>query len=124
LWILRCQAAIAIGQDPDCKHVLTFEPKSSPTASAEWRHDFYHSATHVVLVVYMSNLTAEQVEVLFEPRRVTIRILHKDPVVLPFKLEQPIIPQLSKYVLSATKIEVKMAKAQPGPKQWHVQPEQ
>jgi hypothetical protein len=34
------------------------------------------------------------------------------------------VPDLSKYVVGATKIEVKMAKAAPGSKQWNVQPEQ
>jgi hypothetical protein len=103
--------------------VLNFEPRMPVSTSVEWRHDYYHSNTHVVLVIYISNLTGDQIDVSFESRRVTIRIVQKEVAMLRFKMEHPILPECSKWVLSATKIEVKMAKAAPGSKQWAVQPE-
>jgi tetratricopeptide (TPR) repeat protein len=126
LWVARCRvccaSAAGAGAGAAALPALAFDARPAP--APEWRHDCYHSATHVVLTLYVAGLAEDQIEVAFEARRVTVRIALREPAVLRFRLEQPIVPALSRYRIGATKVEIKMAKASPGPKQWHVQPEQ
>jgi HSP20 family molecular chaperone IbpA len=107
LWLMKCCARRDANAEP-----LVFEPKPTP----ERRHDWYQSGTHIVLTIFAPGVSPEQLRVLFEPTMVEVQILQKEPAILKFRIEKPIIPEQSKFVVTPQKIELKMAKGMIGVK--------
>jgi tetratricopeptide (TPR) repeat protein len=114
LWIQRCEARFTLEDDPASPNILVFE--TPPPVRI--RHDFYQSASHITLVIYVPNLTEEQLKVTFETMRVDVEIFQRECHLLKFKLEKAIIPDksASRIALSKGKVEIQMAKAVPGTK--------
>ncbi|CAI5517783.1 unnamed protein product [Closterium sp. Naga37s-1] len=110
-------------------------PASAPTASAaptssapvtkpapapapappKYRHEFYQSATTVVVTVFAKGVSSEQLKVQIGEQVLSAVIESTNdepPYVLQLRLFGKVDPAKSKHVLMSTKIEVRLAKAE------------
>jgi suppressor of G2 allele of SKP1 len=87
-------------------------------AMTDYRYQWYQSQTQILLTVYAQHLDSERLRVNFTEMRVDLEILQREPAVLHFRIEKPIIPDRSKVTITPSKVEVKMMKAVPGTQGW------
>jgi tetratricopeptide (TPR) repeat protein len=115
LLIVQCEAHLAVEKDPNSKNIIVFGNVQPATAH---RYQWYQSTLQITLTVYAQHLEPDQLKVKFSETRVDIEILQKEPSVLKFRIDKPIIPDQSKVTITPSKVEVKMMKAVPGMQGW------
>jgi hypothetical protein len=59
---------------------------------------------------------SEEVKVAFQDTRIDVEMVQKEIALLRFRLENPIIPDKSRFEITPSKVEVKMMKALRGEK--------
>ncbi|CAI5475010.1 unnamed protein product [Closterium sp. Yama58-4] len=94
-------------------------PAPAPTAPApappKYRHEFYQSATTVVVTVFAKGISSEQLKVQIGEQVLSVVIESTNdepPYVLQLRLFGKVDPAKSKHVLMSTKVEVRLAKAE------------
>ncbi|CAL4958051.1 unnamed protein product [Urochloa decumbens] len=106
---------------------LPMETEASPAAPAaavpapaemkpKYRHDFYNSTAEVVVTVFAKGVAAEHVAVEFGEQMLSVSVevpgeaaYHLQP-----RLFGKIVPDRCRFAVLSTKIEVRLAKAEPG----------
>ena len=88
-------------------------------ASAEkpkYRHDYYNSAAEVVVTVFAKGVAPEHVAVDFGEQllSVSVEVPGEAPYHLQPRLFGKIVPDKCRFAVLSTKIEVRLAKAEPG----------
>uniref|UniRef100_A0A0E0JLD0 Protein SGT1 homolog n=1 Tax=Oryza punctata TaxID=4537 RepID=A0A0E0JLD0_ORYPU len=80
----------------------------------KYRHDFYNSATEVVLTIFAKGVPAENVVVDFGEQMlsVSIEVPGEEPYHFQPRLFSKIIPDKSRYQVLSTKVEIRLAKAE------------
>nr|AAF18438.1 Sgt1 [Oryza sativa] len=80
----------------------------------KYRHDFYNSATEVVLTIFAKGVPAENVVVDFGEQMlsVSIEVPGEEPYHFQPRLFSKIIPEKSRYQVLSTKVEIRLAKAE------------
>ncbi|CAO2174560.1 unnamed protein product [Urochloa humidicola] len=116
-------------EEIDAKAPKPMETEASPAATAaaaaapapaetkpKYRHDFYNSAAEVVVTVFAKGVAAEHVAVEFGEQMLSVSIevpgeaaYHLQP-----RLFGKIVPGMCRFAVLSTKIEVRLAKAEPG----------
>ncbi|CAI6010473.1 unnamed protein product [Closterium sp. NIES-65] len=94
--------------------VTTPAPAPAP-APPKYRHEFYQSATTVVVTVFAKGVSSEQLKVQIGEQVLSVVIESTNdepPYVLQLRLFGKVDPAKSKHVLMSTKIEVRLAKAE------------
>ncbi|XP_076257193.1 suppressor of G2 allele of skp1 [Rhynchophorus ferrugineus] len=78
------------------------------------RHDWYQSDSAVVITILVKNIKADQLQINFAEKRVTadITVPGYQTCNLDFHLLYKIIPGQSSYVLTPSKIEIKLKKSE------------
>ncbi|CAI5481686.1 unnamed protein product [Closterium sp. Yama58-4] len=91
-------------------------PAAAPApAPPKYRHEFYQSATTVVVTVFAKGISSEQLKVQIGEQVLSVVIESTNdepPYVLQLRLFGKVDPAKSKHVLMSTKIEVRLAKAE------------
>ncbi|XP_006644387.2 protein SGT1 homolog [Oryza brachyantha] len=79
-----------------------------------FRHDFYNSATDVVLTIFAKGVPPENVVIDFGEQMlsVSIEVPGEEPYHFQPRLFSKIIPDKSKYQVLSTKVEIRLAKAE------------
>ncbi|CAO2204741.1 unnamed protein product [Urochloa humidicola] len=102
------------------------ETEASPAAAAaapapaemkpKYRHDFYNSAAEVVVTVFAKGVAAEHVAVEFGEQllSVSVEVPGEAAYHLQPRLFGKIVPDRCRFAVLSTKIEVRLAKAEPG----------
>lgn len=121
-WIRKCE--IEIGSDNDIDTITSMmttttidNTSSSNTTNSDKvqiKRDYYQTATHVVLTVFIKNANKKDVKIIFESNRldVEIKLSDSNEYALDIDLYGKIIPNESRYDVLGTKIEIKMKKAE------------
>ncbi|KAK3161329.1 hypothetical protein QOZ80_1BG0075800 [Eleusine coracana subsp. coracana] len=80
----------------------------------KYRHDFYQSASEVVLQIFAKGVPADIVSVDFGEQMVSVSIdvPGKEPYSFQPRLFSKIIPEKCKYLVLSTKVEIRLAKAE------------
>ncbi|KAL5228896.1 hypothetical protein ABZP36_017161 [Zizania latifolia] len=80
----------------------------------KYRHDYYNSATEVVLTIFAKGVSADNVVVDFGEQMlsVSIEVPGEEPYHFQPRLFSKIIPEKSKYQVLSTKVEIRLAKAE------------
>lgn len=110
LWILRCQAHMALEKDPSQVKTITVSTTSDPI---DVKYDWYQNQKAVSMTLFLSNLTPDQIEIKFLEKSLEITANSSIHYHRIFNLCKEIIPQESKYDLSSKKIEFRMIKKVP-----------
>lgn len=81
------------------------------------KYDWYQNETHVMVGVLIKNLVAEETRVVYEPSvaSASLKLPDGSDYSLQLILAHPIDPSASSFRVSQVKLELKMAKAHPGP---------
>ncbi|CAI5511708.1 unnamed protein product [Closterium sp. Naga37s-1] len=90
-------------------------PAPAPAPAPKYRHEFYQSATTVVVTVFAKGISSEQLKVQIGEQVLSVVIESTNdepPYVLQLRLFGKVDPAKSKHVLMSTKIEVRLAKAE------------
>uniref|UniRef100_A0A0D9V339 Protein SGT1 homolog n=1 Tax=Leersia perrieri TaxID=77586 RepID=A0A0D9V339_9ORYZ len=92
----------------------TQQPMAEVPSKPKYRHDFYNSATDVVLTIFAKGVPAENVAVDFGEQMlsVLIEVPGEEPYHFQPRLFSKIIPDKSKYQVLSTKVEIRLAKAE------------
>ncbi|KAL6627473.1 hypothetical protein ACP70R_031199 [Stipagrostis hirtigluma subsp. patula] len=87
-----------------------------PTDKPKYRHDYYNSAAEVVVTVFAKGVAPEHVAVEFgeQTLSVSVEVPGEAPYHLQPRLFAKIVPANCRFAVLSTKIEVRLAKAQPG----------
>ncbi|KAF8662857.1 hypothetical protein HU200_055437 [Digitaria exilis] len=91
-------------------------PSPAPAGKPKYRHDYYNSAAEVVVTVFAKGVAAEHVAVEFGEQMlsVSVEVPGEAPYHLQPRLFGKIVPDKCRFAVLSTKIEVRLAKAQPG----------
>jgi suppressor of G2 allele of SKP1 len=91
-------------------------PVPAPAEKPKYRHDFYNSAAEVVVTVFAKGVAPEHVAVEFGEQMLSVSVevpgeaaYHLQP-----RLFGKIVPDKCRFAVLSTKIEVRLAKAEPG----------
>ncbi|OEL30597.1 Protein SGT1-like protein [Dichanthelium oligosanthes] len=91
-------------------------PAAAPAEKAKYRHDYYNSAAEVVVTVFAKGMAPEHVAVEFGEQVLSISV--EVPGELPYHLQPrlfgKVVPDKCRFAVLSTKIEVRLAKAEPG----------
>ncbi|CAI5532009.1 unnamed protein product [Closterium sp. Naga37s-1] len=90
-------------------------PAPAPAPPPKYRHEFYQSATTVVVTVFAKGIALEQLKVQIGEQVLSVVIESTNdepPYFLQLRLFGKVDPAQSKHVLMSTKIEVRLAKAE------------
>lgn len=81
------------------------------------KYDWYQNETHVMVGVLIKNLVADETRVVYEPTvaSASLKLPDGSDYSLQLILAHPIDPSASSFRVSQVKLELKMAKAHPGP---------
>lgn len=81
------------------------------------KYDWYQNETHVMVGVLIKNLVADETRVVYEPTvaSASLKLPDGSDYSLQLILAHPIDPSTSSFRVSQVKLELKMAKAHPGP---------
>ncbi|OHT14849.1 CS domain containing protein [Tritrichomonas foetus] len=108
LWLLRCTAHITLEQDPSQARIVTIENHPEQT---EVRSDWFQTSTTISMILFISHLTEEQLNVVFNKNSVEVKVnaaIHYHHI---FYLSKEIVPEESKIEITPSKVELKMKKA-------------
>ncbi|XP_034594413.1 protein SGT1 homolog [Setaria viridis] len=91
-------------------------PATAPAEKPKYRHDYYNSAAEVVVTVFAKGVAPEHVAVEFGEQllSVSVEVPGEVPYHLQPRLFGKIIPDKCRFAVLSTKIEVRLAKAEPG----------
>jgi len=86
-------------------------PSQAPKPTPNIRHEWYQSATFVIVSIFHKGLKKEQVQVNIQPTQLDVNIkLPDSDFVLDLDLFDRVVPEKSSFVILSTKMEIKMAK--------------
>ncbi|KQK08808.1 protein SGT1 homolog [Brachypodium distachyon] len=90
-------------------------PNVEVPSKPKYRHDFYNSTTEVVLTIFAKGVPADTVVVDFGEQMlsVSIELPGEEPYHFQPRLFAKIIPEKCKYFVLSTKVEIRLAKAEP-----------
>ncbi|KAJ1282678.1 hypothetical protein BS78_03G070200 [Paspalum vaginatum] len=91
-------------------------PAPAPAEKPKYRHDYYNSASEVVVTVFAKGVAPEHVAVEFGEQVLSVSV--EAPGEAPYHLQPRlfgmIVPDKCRFAVLSTKIEVRLAKAEPG----------
>ncbi|PVH39279.1 hypothetical protein PAHAL_5G468700 [Panicum hallii] len=96
--------------------VATTAPAPAPAEKPKYRHDYYNSAAEVVVTVFAKGVPPEHVAVDFGEQllSVSVEVPGEASYHLQPRLFGKIVPERCRFAVLSTKIEVRLAKAEPG----------
>jgi len=88
-------------------------PSSNQSTIPNIRHEWFQTATHVTITVFIKGAKKEQVSINFGKKtlEVSIKLPTQSEYVLDLDLADEIVPEESKYEILSTKIEIKLKKS-------------
>jgi len=107
-------ATATVEDKDDIANMENAQPVVEPPSKPKYRHDFYNSATDVVLTIFAKGVPADSVVVDFGEQMlsVSIEVPGEEPYHFQPRLFAKIIPEKSKYQVLSTKVEIRLAKAE------------
>lgn len=96
--------------------VMTTAMQVDEDSKPKYRHDFYNSAVEVVVTVFAKGVAVEHVSVDFgeQTLSLSVEVPGEAPYHLQPRLFGKIVPDKCRFAVLSTKIEVRLAKAEPG----------
>ncbi|XP_059298846.1 protein SGT1 homolog [Lycium ferocissimum] len=103
----------AVPKDTQMAFNLSYE--GTPAVKPKYRHEFYQKSEEVVVTIFAKGLPAKNVSVDFGEQilSVSIDIPGEDAYTFQPRLFSKIIPEKCRYEVMSTKIEIRLAKAEP-----------
>ncbi|XP_041115733.1 protein SGT1 homolog isoform X2 [Polyodon spathula] len=106
VWIKRCEENMDLG-----KHGVAPEMK---TASQKIKYDWYQTESQVIVTIMIRNAQKDAVNIQFEDKKLNtaVKLASEDDFNLNIDLLHPIVPSQCTFKIIASKIEIKMKKAE------------
>ncbi|KAJ8554371.1 hypothetical protein K7X08_025049 [Anisodus acutangulus] len=94
---------------------VAIAPKGAPAAKPKYRHEFYQKSEEVVVTIFAKGIPAKNVVVDFGEQilSVSIDVPGEETYTLQPRLFGKITPAKCRYEVMSTKIEIRLAKAEP-----------
>jgi len=107
-------AAATVEDKEDVANMENTPPVVEPPSKPKYRHDYYNSATEVVLTIFAKGVPADSVVIDFGEQMlsVSIEVPGEEPYHFQPRLFAKIIPEKCKYQVLSTKVEIRLAKAE------------
>ncbi|XP_041127824.1 protein SGT1 homolog [Polyodon spathula] len=108
VWIKRCEENMDLG-----KHEVTPEVTTQKTASQKIKYDWYQTESQVIVTIMIRNAQKDAVNIQFEDKKLNaaVKLSSEDDFNLTIDLLHPIVPSQCTFKIIASKIEIKMKKA-------------
>ncbi|KAL5222104.1 hypothetical protein ABZP36_026817 [Zizania latifolia] len=106
--------AATVEEKDDVASMEDTQPTVEVPSKPKYRHDYYNSATEVVLTIFAKGVSADNVVIDFGEQMlsVSIEVPGEEPYHFQPRLFSKIIPEKSKYQVLFTKVEIRLAKAE------------
>ncbi|ONM40092.1 SGT1 disease resistance protein homolog1 [Zea mays] len=111
---VEATVAATIEDKEDFTNMENTPPVIEPPSKPKYRHDYYNSATEVVLTIFAKGVPADSVVIDFGEQMlsVSIEVPGEEPYHFQPRLFSKIIPEKCKYQVLSTKVEIRLAKAE------------
>nr|AIX87833.1 SGT1 [Triticum aestivum]AIX87839.1 SGT1 [Triticum aestivum] len=102
-------------EDQDGANMENAQPTMEVPSKPKYRHDYYNTPTEVVLTIFAKGVPADSVVVDFGEQMlsVSIELPGEEPYHFQPRLFSKIVPDKCKYTVLSTKVEMRLAKAEP-----------